>query len=644
MASSNPNSYHHHYPSSHARRYSEEELLPDMIGSPSGSISTSSSHEENPQSPPLFSSSQRMHERFSALNSFSKSNKNNYRRHASPISRSHRRGKSGEIPTNVSNSSILMGAEIIKRKLSADAAGNVPRYNDQYHGEASYKRHGSNDLPGTKIDRDDWDPWRTDSKDSKDSKEEGQTDNETSKNTRENHAVHHRNGNLNNTVEEDNEEDDADTVEILQFASSIIDKYKSPCSKPSPPHSRTPIPKKPEPSNATNSNPKPKSGGSRSSGSYGCLVQRVSEMEDSSLASSSTGTGYLPNTLITGLTCGGLTLGSNRSWNTGKSKETSTLDFLTKLHEEEENLNSIMSTIEEKQRTMCSSGNADLYSPYSLPKLQNVPEGPEPLRVTAAAAPFEKMVSPRSPEHDKLMKDPAFRHALKAGILWQSLCSQHVRFPANWWDGQDPVGPPLGSSRKHPRSWSYLGRHRVEGDYKLNSLIGNRGSSGRILLHLVVRDVVSGEPMEDIACGCYHPNARGIRRTRDYDPRVEDCRDVWIAHRRRIHKKVILNQDLDESNDDDDDDDDEYSRTTIESILRHQNKGRVDASPLGAQGGSSRSIVNNQNLKAVFGSKPPVYTAFCLESELYEIFQARLDGSIPASVALLRHYLRYQIG
>jgi hypothetical protein len=31
-----------------------------------------------------------------------------------------------------------------------------------------------------------------------------------------------------------------------------------------------------------------------------------------------------------------------------------------------------------------------------------------------------------------------------------------------------------------------------------------------------------------------------------------------------------------------------------------------------------------------------------MESELYELFQSKLDGTIPASVALLRHYLGYQ--
>eukprot|EP00536_Pseudo-nitzschia_multiseries_P004533 jgi/Psemu1/323515/estExt_fgenesh1_pg.C_750027 len=481
-----------------------------------------------------------------------------------------------------------MGAEIIRQQLSAEGSGNVSRYrgeaaasnkhqqkhnhNRKHQHQHQHQHHdhfAGNGMGGTRIDRDDWDPWRTDS-----NEEGGHTDPETETDTVDDPEDNHYG-------DDNDEEDDADTMEILEFANAIIDKYKSPRSKPLP-QSRTPIPKKSEPS--TNSVPKmdrPKRGGSRSSGSYGCLVQRVSEMEDSSLASSSVDTGYLPKNLINGLGCGSL---------------------------------------------------ANAVIPEE--------EVPEPLGVTAAAAPYENMVSPRSPEHDRLLEDPAYRHALRAGTLWQSLCSQHVRFPATWWDGKEPAGPPLGCARKFP--WSYLGRHRVQADCKLNVLIGNRGSSGRILLHLVVRDVVSGEPIEDIACGCYHPNARGVRRTKDYDPRAEDCRDVWIAHRRRSHKKAATHDDDDDG--DEDDKDDEYSQTTIESILRHQNKGRVDVSPLGPHGGNSRSSVTNQNLKAVFGSKPPVYTVFCLESELYELFQSRLDGSIPASVALLRHYLRYRIG
>jgi len=198
----------------------------------------------------------------------------------------------------------------------------------------------------------------------------------------------------------------------------------------------------------------------------------------------------------------------------------------------------------------------------------------------------------------------------------------------------------MGTTKKghSKREWTYLGRHRVQGDPKLTRVVGNRASSGRILLHLIVRDDISGEPIEDIACGCFHPNARGIRVTKNYDPTIEDCRDVWIAHRRR--KSVLVHGQ--------DDTETEFSSytTTLESLLQHQNKGRVHLSPLGKSnlgGKDSKHAVTNNNLRTVFGSKPPVFTVFQLESQVFELFQQRLDGTVPASVALLRHYLGHHV-
>ncbi|OEU14618.1 hypothetical protein FRACYDRAFT_262028 [Fragilariopsis cylindrus CCMP1102] len=399
-----------------------------------------------------------------------------------------------------------------------------------------------------------------------------------------------------------------------------------------------------------------------------CMVQRVSEMDNSTFASSNSGEndGYLPIYLASGFVACGIGLEqknaapeSPRPLYTNNNKdddalETSTLDFLANLHVEEEELNLIFNSFEEEQQELCAQskrrstsgcGSGNIMTSLMCHKKSSSPSTTTSVavaafHVTAAATPFEKMIPPRSSFFDELQKDPAYRHALKAGLLWQSLASQHVRFSALWYDGQEPACPPFGSSKKKP--WAYLGRHRVQGDYKLNSLIGNRGSSGRILLHLVVRDVVSLEPIEDICCGCFHPNARGIRTTTESNPRSDDCRDVWIAHRRRAQEKRLLVQEEDSDADSDTDSDDEYAFTTIESLLRHQNKNRVDPSPLGAQGG--KSAVSNDNLKFVFGSKPPVYTVFVLESDLYELFQDKLDGSIPASVVLLRHYLKYRIG
>ena len=284
-----------------------------------------------------------------------------------------------------------------------------------------------------------------------------------------------------------------------------------------------------------------------------------------------------------------------------------------------------------------------------------------PPRVTAASAPFEKMIGPRSLFHNELEQDPAYNHAMKAGTLWQSLCSQHVRFPALWWDGTKPAGPPLGCTRK--TRWSYLGRHRVRGNAKLNSFVGNRGSSGRLLLHLIVLDAVryGGKPIEDICVGCYHPSARGIRTTSSHNPLLENSRDVWIAHRRRWNEQVFVNDNNDSSDtkggtsgyNKDDCNEDSCWATAIELLLRYQNRNCVDETPVSPRSWRKREItgyknlavaVSNSNLKAVFGSKPPVQTAFVKEDELYELLRDRLDGSaVPASFILLQRYLECRI-
>lgn len=307
--------------------------------------------------------------------------------------------------------------------------------------------------------------------------------------------------------------------------------------------------------------------------------------------------------------------------------ETSTLDFLASLHVHD-NENGDMNIVGYYDDTYDEESSASTDGALQ--------------RVTFASEPFSRMISPSSYIYGELFKDEGFRHAVSAGNLWQSLCSQHMRFPALWWDGTpEPTrGPTMGTTEKF--EWTYLGRHRVQGDRKLNSLIGNRGSSGRLLLHLIVRDAVTGETIEDIASGCFHPNARGVRTTDKANPQLESCRDIWIAHRRHRRSSGTCSREHDGS----------QNESTIESLLkyqlREQNKKRR------ANGGTAMSMdtplgnpnqkIHNGNLKNVFGSKPPLFTVFVDESELFELFQSCLDGSTPASVVLLRRYLRYRIG
>ncbi len=221
------------------------------------------------------------------------------------------------------------------------------------------------------------------------------------------------------------------------------------------------------------------------------------------------------------------------------------------------------------------------------------------------------------------MKDPSFTHALKSGVLWQSLCSQHVHFPALWYDGDEPARPPMGCSKKGlsktHSTWQYLGRHRVQGDVKLNSLIGNRGSSGRLLLHILV---IHGDVVADLCVGCFHPNARGIRTGRTHDPALENCRDVWMGYRRR----GVVNS----------------GRSRLEALLQRGNKGHVDVTPLGGAGTkqAERMTVDNHNLRVVFGDKPPLFTLLVQEEEIYRVLHSNVSNVSPASIVLMRHYMR----
>lgn len=237
-----------------------------------------------------------------------------------------------------------------------------------------------------------------------------------------------------------------------------------------------------------------------------------------------------------------------------------------------------------------------------------------PLVVKPIAMPGDlakHVVSPFSNEYKLLLKDPAYTHAQGAGTLWQSLVSQHVKFPSKWWNGSRSPAMGLGERRL----WQYIGRHRVGGDLALNRMVHNRGAAGRILLHLVVKEESTLAPALDVAIGCFHPNARGVRTTAAFEPILEDCRDIWLGTRRRFP------DDLD-----------------VENSLRYQEEknATLGDSPLGP-----KHAVNNVNMRAIFGDKPPLHTIFVLESELKAILTDQLaNKDIPPSLILLQRYLK----
>ena len=164
-----------------------------------------------------------------------------------------------------------------------------------------------------------------------------------------------------------------------------------------------------------------------------------------------------------------------------------------------------------------------------------LPRQLQPAKTSPAISP--RTLSPMTETYSKLAKDPAYRHAQRAGLLWQTLTSQHVRFPSHWWDGAR--SPQMGMMEDYSGNgkahcdWKYIARHRVYSNPQLKRLVRNRASPGRLLLHIVVRDLMTHLPVQDIAIGCFHPNARGVRKTEEPNPNEEECREVWMAIRRR---------------------------------------------------------------------------------------------------------------
>ncbi|GKY96546.1 hypothetical protein MPSEU_000614200 [Mayamaea pseudoterrestris] len=214
--------------------------------------------------------------------------------------------------------------------------------------------------------------------------------------------------------------------------------------------------------------------------------------------------------------------------------------------------------------------------------------------------------SPLSSDYDMLMQDPAFRHALNAGQCWQSLVGQLVRFPSNWWNGAR--GPPLGVPINHSKPdqqplWQFRGRYRVCDNRHLKKLIPHRASPGMLLIHLIVQDLMTLCPVQDIVVGVYHPNARGIRRTAEPNPQDEASREVWLAVRKR-----------------------EECVTVVDHLLNHMQQD-VAKSPLGPH------HVTNHNMRAVFGDNPPMDTMFLVEDVLYQRLSLAMEGAPELSPA-----------
>lgn len=209
--------------------------------------------------------------------------------------------------------------------------------------------------------------------------------------------------------------------------------------------------------------------------------------------------------------------------------------------------------------------------------------------------------SPLSVEYDMMLHDPAFRHARSAGLLWQSIVGQQVRFPTTWWNGAR--GPPMGiipdaegDAEASEAKWEYFGIAGVANSRQLNRLVPNRGKPGRLLLHMIVLQL--GRPVADVVVGVYHPNARGVRAGKESSRDLERSRTLWMAIRKRttscrlLELKQLAAQFPDRS------------KTPLESSRR----------------------ITNQNIRAIYGEEAPLETLFVPQQEL----ETRLAKPRPA--------------
>ena len=221
---------------------------------------------------------------------------------------------------------------------------------------------------------------------------------------------------------------------------------------------------------------------------------------------------------------------------------------------------------------------------------------------------YVEVPNPLDGDFDLLTRDPAYQHAQRAGHVWQSLVGHHIRFPSRWWNGAR--APPLGMDVE--ARWQYFGRYASR-DKQLRRFVPSRAAPGRLLLHIVMLDLVTCKPLQDICVGCFHPSARGIRTTERANPSWDGVRDLWLAVRKRTPGVSVMDSHL--------------------QVVGEPTKG-----PLG-----SKSKVTNQNVRAVFGEEPPVETLFVPESYLYELYmvavQKHADKPLPPPMVLLQEFV-----
>ena len=180
------------------------------------------------------------------------------------------------------------------------------------------------------------------------------------------------------------------------------------------------------------------------------------------------------------------------------------------------------------------------------------------------------------------------------------------------------------------KSWRYLGRYNVflemGHNAVLHSLVRTRASPGRLLLHIIVKNDDTSETIMDLAIGCFHPAARGVRKTAQAEASDKHVSDAWWAIRKHNNNHNQMPEACSE----------------VERLLlrlqEYPNSAPPCYSPLGPDG----LAVDNNNVKAVFGDEPPLETMAVSEAELVQRLttleqkqrlQLSLDSDLPMPLA-----------
>lgn len=227
-----------------------------------------------------------------------------------------------------------------------------------------------------------------------------------------------------------------------------------------------------------------------------------------------------------------------------------------------------------------------------------------------------------------------FKHAQKAGKVWQTIVGEFVRFPTIWFNGSHTpsLGVPSNRNNEIMTKWSYvcLMRHQ---NVHLSSYVKDKRSCGRILLHIKFIDACGSENVncvQDLAIGCFHPNSKRIYRNNPYldaqSTDLEDTenssRDVWMALRRgNVRAKAKV--------------------SSLESwlTLGHSIEAIGRSSPIS----SNKRSVSNDNVRYVFGDEPPLQTVMIRANDLDDLLlksnkTSRGASSSPVNL-LLRKYV-----